>query len=116
MPTEQDWRQSDAARRLREQADNERIRRQGEARHHALQAQTVLDHPGWQWFARQIDEYKGRIDQYILQAQERVTHKNLTAQEEAWLKLDCRKAIGEDRKSTRLNSSHIQKSRMPSSA
>ena len=29
---------------------------------------------------------------------------------------DCRRQLLEDRKSTRLNSSHIQKSRMPSSA
>ena len=32
-----------------------------------------------------------------------------------WLASSCRKGI-QDRKSTRLNSSHIQKSRMPSSA
>ena len=30
--------------------------------------------------------------------------------------IDCNRGVLEDRKSTRLNSSHIQKSRMPSSA
>ena len=33
-----------------------------------------------------------------------------------WCLLEPSNAQGEDRKSTRLNSSHIQKSRMPSSA
>ena len=40
--------------------------------------------------------------------------------EESWwrepIARDYFKVVGEDRKSTRLNSSHIQKSRMPSSA
>ena len=35
---------------------------------------------------------------------------------EAEILAHCRERMSEDRKSTRLNSSHIQKSRMPSSA
>ena len=34
----------------------------------------------------------------------------------SWFHVDVKEPNGKDRKSTRLNSSHIQKSRMPSSA
>ena len=62
-------------------------------------------------FTHKVGDAAGALRDADVIVRERFTNARATA-----TPIECRSCVAEDRKSTRLNSSHIQKSRMPSSA
>ena len=69
----------------------------------------------WERASPSLGPAKELIDT-ILEADRKAPRKQRHTAHRIWVRLQKELADSRDRKSTRLNSSHIQKSRMPSSA
>ena len=63
-----------------------------------------------------VTELKEKLEAQVTPASREETLERLGTIEQALSELHSNSAVPEDRKSTRLNSSHASKSRMPSSA